>query len=96
MLTAHPDLMAPCSSFSTQNLPRQPQQIPARQPDLWRGHPHESGNLRKGQLAANTSCKVIFLHNTEGCLFYLAHVQNLDMAFLHMTDLDEAYSYPTT
>lgn len=34
MLTAHPDLMAPCSSFSTQNLPCQPQQIPALQPDL--------------------------------------------------------------
>lgn len=89
MIIAYPDLMALCSSFSTQNLPRQPQQIPALQPDLWTGHPHESGNLRKGQLAANASCKAIFLHNTEGCLFYLAHVQNLGIAFLHMTDSDE-------
>lgn len=89
MIIAHPDLMALCSSFSTQNFPRQPQQIPALQPALWTGHLHESGNLRKGQLAANASCKAIFLHNIEGCLFYLAHVQNLGIAFLHMTDSDE-------
>lgn len=35
--------------------------------DLGTGHPRTSGNLRKGQLAANTSCKAIFLHNTEVC-----------------------------
>lgn len=89
MIIAHPDLMALCSNFSTQNLSHQPQQIPALQPALWTGHPRESGNLRKGQLAANASCKANFLHNIEGCLFYLAHVQNLGIAFLHMTDSDE-------